>query len=37
LSRVVTVITQLAYERSAAARRLYQIGQLADRENVSRH
>jgi excisionase family DNA binding protein len=37
LSRVVNVITQLAYERSAAARRLYQIGQLVERENVSRH
>lgn len=34
LSRVVNVITQLAYERSAAARRLYQIGQLVEQENA---
>jgi excisionase family DNA binding protein len=37
LSRVVNVITQLAYERSAAAQRLYQIGQLVEREPISRH
>lgn len=35
LSRVINVITQLASERGAAARRLRQIGQLVDLESVS--
>jgi excisionase family DNA binding protein len=35
LSRVISVITQLAYERSTVTQRLHQIGQLVDLENVS--
>lgn len=35
LSQVVSVITQLAYERNTVTQRLHQIGQLVDLENVS--
>jgi excisionase family DNA binding protein len=35
LSRVISVITQLAYERSTVTQRLHQIGQLVDLESVS--